>query len=296
MVISGDRYSERRLTVRSDFCSTAVVVFSLLLNFLFFLFPIDSKGQEIPGNLSGKVVYQQTGGVYIRKLERDAQPRFIARGSRPRWSPDGTRVSYISGNRIMLISEGGGKPELLVKGVKARALAFSPDGRSLFYTDGTSLKNVKIKGHEVTTVVEGYRLLEVDAAGDPVRIAATVRKRFGYSVFAFDLQTGKHRVVATGCSASLSPEGEVVTVNGKRHRFLNLHDWNSLRRVGRIAAPAGEKFDNQLWSNNPHWLVSVSEKSGDLYIHQIQEKRAYRLTWTGGCDRPDLFIEQSSRP
>ncbi|MBW1634631.1 MAG: hypothetical protein JRJ68_00020 [Deltaproteobacteria bacterium] len=300
MVISCIRHLERRLHVRCNFCSAVTVAFSLSLSVLFFIFPADSgggsKGPEIPDNISGKVVYQRNGGIYIQKLESDAQPQFIVRGSRPRWSPHGTDIGYISGNRIMLISERGGTSELIATAVKARALTFSPDGRSLFYTDGTSLQNVKIKGHEVTTVVEGYRLLEVDAAGAPVRIAATVRKRFGYSVFVFDLQTGRHRAVATGCSASLSPDGGLVTVNGKRHRFLNLHDWNSLSRVGRIAAPAGEKFDNQLWSNSPHWLVSMSEKNGDLYIHQIQQKRAFRLTWTGGCDRPDLFIERSVRP
>jgi WD40 repeat protein len=296
------------LRVNPAFCSAVAAVVVLLLGSLFFFTfsrkeaepsavparTINDAGnsieQRLPDNISGKVVYLWKGAVYIRDLERNAQPRFIALGGWPRWSPDGTYIGYVSGNRIMLIPERGGEAKILATAEKARALAFSPDGRSLFFTDGTALRSVDINGNKVKTVLGGYMFREIDAAGDPVRVAATVRKRFGYSVHTFDLQNGEHRTVATGCSASLSPDGGLVTVNGKTHRILYLYDWNSLSRVGGVKAPAGEKFDNQSWSNSPYWLASVSEGSSDIYIHQLQQESAYRVTRTGDCDRPDLFI------
>ncbi len=284
------------------------VITLLLLGSLFFLF--SAQGEPLPTNVSvatssyaggagelglpdtvsGKFVYQWQGAIYTRKLESNAPQQFIARGKWPRWSPDGTHIGYLSGNNIMLISERGGEPELLAAAAGARALAFSPDGGALLFTDGTALRSVDINKHEVTTLLDGYEILEIDAAGDPVRIAATVRKKFGYTVYALELEKGKHRAVATGCSASLSPDGGLVTVNGKKHRLLHLYEWNSLDKTGAVKAPAGRKFDNQFWSNSPHWLISVAEESGDLFIHQLPQNLAYRVTWTGGCDRPDLFI------
>ncbi len=284
------------------------IMFLLLLASLFFLFPgqgggsagafsaptIGSAegagGQGLPQNVSGKFVYQRQGAVYTRRIGSDAPQLLVKRGSWPRWSPDGTQVGYLDGNNIMLISARGGKPALLATAGKARALVFAPDGGAIIFTDGSALRSVGLKGGKVTTLLEGYEMLEIDAAGAPVRIAATVRKRFGYSVYVFDLKKGTHRAVATGCSASLSPDGGLVTVNGRRHLLLHLYDWNSLDTTGAVKAPAGYKFDNQFWSNSPHWLISVAEKNGDLFMHQLPQNRAYRLTRSGGCDRPDLFI------
>lgn len=284
------------------------VITMLLLGSLFFLFAVQGEGQPanvsvptasyaggtgeqgVPGTVSGKFVYQWKEAIYTRELGSNAPQQFIARGTWPRWSPDGTHIGYLSGNNIMLISEKGGEPELLAAATRGRALVFSPDGRSLFFTDGTALRSVDISGHKVTTLLDGYEMMEIDVAGYPVQVVATVRKQFGYKVYTFDLEKGKHRAVTTGCSASLSPDGGLVTVNGRKHRLLHLYDWNSLGKVGAVKAPAGKKFDNQFWSNSPHWLISVAEESGDLFVHQLPQNQAYRVTWTGVCDRPDLFI------
>ncbi|MEA2114215.1 MAG: flippase-like domain-containing protein [Thermodesulfobacteriota bacterium] len=280
----------------------------LLIASLYLLFPGEGDAQAGKGagrtgaheemaaesaataNVSGKFVYEWKGGIYIGKIGISDTRRIAALGTYPRWSPDGRFIAYVENNRIMLVAEQGGTAVVLTTADRARALCFSPDGRSVFFTEGTRLRNVTIRDHTVTTLLDGYELLEIDARGIPVRLAATVRKRFGYEVYAFDLKQRKSRAVAKGCSASLSPDGGLITVNGKDHRLLHLYDWSSLQPAGRIHAPAGHKFDNQFWSNNSDWLISVSEQSGNLFIHQVSEDRSFGVTRTGGCDRPDLFI------
>jgi hypothetical protein len=83
-------------------------------------------------NVSGKFVYQRQGSIYSQKLGSDAPPRLISRGSWPRWSPDGTRIGYLDGNKIMLISAQGGKPVLLATAGKSRAIYFKIRGYNCY--------------------------------------------------------------------------------------------------------------------------------------------------------------------
>lgn len=285
----------------------------LLLVCFYFLFPaqgVRQTGNEanksdnyavgerepvLPENISGKFVYQRTGGgIYIGKLGKSSSRRLVEQGTYPRWSPDGKYIVYVDKNKIMLIPEKGGKPKVLATASRARALCFSPDGSTVFFTDGKTLRSVELENRTVKTLLDGYELLEIDVAGDSTRLAATVRTSFGYKVYVFDLKSGENRAVTSGCSASLSPDGSLVTVNGKNHRILYLYHWGSLKLAGKISAPAGEKFDNQFWSNSSHWLVSVTEgNSRNVFIHNVSENRPYRVTWNGDCDRADLFITGS---
>jgi len=85
----------------------------------------------------------------------------------------------------------------------------------------------------------------------------------------------------------------MVTVNGKNHRFLYLYSWDNLKKVARLQAPAGRKFDNQLWSNHSQWLVSTSEgKRNDIFLHHLNSDTSYQLTTSGDCDRADLYVNK----
>lgn len=252
------------------------------------------KEHVLPEKISGKFVYQRTGGIYIGKLGKSKSRKLVEHGTYPRWSPDGKSIAYVDKNKIILIPEKGGDSRVLATASRARALCFSPDGNFVYFTDGKTLRSVEIKDNTVKTILDGYELLEIDVAGDPIRVAATVRTSFGYKVYVFDLKSGKKRTMARGCSASLSPDGRLVTVNEKKHRILYLYYWDSLKIAGKINAPAGKKFDNQFWSNSPQWLISVTEgDSRDVFIHHVSENRPYRVTWTGDCDRADLFINST---
>lgn len=255
-------------------------------------YAVGARKPFLPENISGKLVYHSTkGGIYIGKLGEFKSLKIVEQGMYPRWSPDGESIAYIDKNKIMLIHEKSREAKVLANAGRARALCFSPDGKSVLFTDGKMLRSVEIESHIVKTILDGHELLEIDAAGAPTRIAATVRTSYGYKVQVFDLGSGEKRAVKNGCSASLSPDGTLITVNGKKHRILYLYHWASLKLAGKINAPAKEKFDNQFWSNSPHWLISVTEgEKRDAFIHHVSENRHYRVTWTGDCDRADLFI------
>ena len=176
-----------------------------------------------------------------------------------------------------------------------RAVCFAPDGKSVLFSDGTFLKKVELATGRVTTLLENNEFREFDLSADGMRLAATVRTLLGTKVLVFDLGSGmKERTVANnGCSASLSPDGRLITVNSGNHRKLDLYNWQTLESVGFVSAPQGLKFDNQYWSNHPEWLVSTSEGGGpDIYLHHVPSNTAYRVTSTGDCDRADLFVTE----
>lgn len=280
----------------------------LLLICLYFVFPFqgtgagspqgDNRGNysagaqdaAMPEGVSGKFVFQSPQGLYIGQIGSTRTRKLTPYGTHPRWSPDGKLVAFIHANKIMLIAEKGGSPTILAEADKARALCFAPDGLSVYFTDGKKLRSVDIENQTTKILLDGYELLEIDVANNPYRLAATVRKSFGYAVYAFDLKDGSKRAVADGCSASLSPDGSLITVNGKDHRVLYLYHWDSLNLAGKIHAPAGEKFDNQLWSNDPDWLSSVTERSKEVFISNISNDKSFRITRSGNCERAELFV------
>lgn len=247
--------------------------------------------------LVGKVVYQRSDGIYqIREGDKFPQ-RLLGYGTSPRWSSDGKRIAFVHGNAIMLLTEKSGKVRQLATAGKAKALCFYPDGQSVIFTDGNFLRRVEISNGKVTTLLAGDEFREVDIAEDGIRLAATVRTPYGIKVRVFDLQTGSNRTVSRGCSASISPDGNRITVNGKKHRVLKLYNWNSLQPAGRIHAPAGRQFDNQFWSNSPEWIVSTAEgKRHDIFIHHVRSDAAYQLTTSGDCDRADLYVMSTMLP
>ncbi len=137
----------------------------------------------------------------------------------PRWSPDGKHIAFIHDNTIMLFSKNTGKIKQLAKAGKAKALCFYPDGKSIIYPNNKNLRRVDISNGKVTPLLTGDSFYEVDMAVKGNRLATTVKTITGYKVQVFDLQNGSVRTVSRGCSASLSPDGNMVTVNTQNTVF-----------------------------------------------------------------------------
>lgn len=248
-------------------------------------------GRNALAQIAGKVVYQRPDGIYVVGLHGDRPRRIVENGSYPRWSPDGRLIAFVRGNAIMTVAADGGKPRQIAEAQQARAVCFAPDGRAVFFSDGNRLRRVALETPAVSEVLQDGEFREIDVAAGGRRLAATIRTPFGLKVRAFDLRNGASRTVASGCSASMPPDGTLITVNGGGHERLFFHRWDNLHRTGFISAPPGMQFDNQYWSNHRQWIVSIAEGTRqDVYVHHVPSDTAYRVTDSGDCVRADLHV------
>lgn len=244
-------------------------------------------------NLKGRIVFQRPDGIYVQIIGDMESKRIIKGGSYPRWSNDGKKIVFLKGKKVMIARHDGKRVKEVAVSKKPRAACFHPDGKHVLYIDGKTIMIANTKNFDVAKFLEGYNFMEIDISDDSKKVTATVKERKGYSVLLFDRVANTVKRVARGCSATLSPDGGLVTVNDRSHKTLRLFDSGSLKMVGRIHAPQRNLFDNQKWSNKGDWLVSTSEKKGhNIFIHRVSTDTAYQMTVRGDCDRGDLFIRR----
>ena len=243
-----------------------------------------------PQGLAGAAVYECGEGICMTTLETGAETLLTAHGRYPRWSPDGEHVAFLRDSGIMRMRADGSGVELLARGERPGALNYHPGGREILFTDGRAVKSFSLDSGKVKSLLGGRKFMEIDISPSGDRLVATV-KDAGYRIFAFDLYEGTARPLATGCSASLSPDGELFTRLDRSHTRLDVSTWSAGTVRSVIKSPRGLKFDNQFWSNHPDWVASRSEGSQeDIYAHQVSTGKAVRITTSGGADRPDLYL------
>ncbi|MCP3931908.1 MAG: flippase-like domain-containing protein [Bacteroidetes bacterium] len=242
-------------------------------------------------NLPGKVVYERLGGIFVTDLATMQEDQIVISGSYPRWSPDGQSIAYTQGNGIILFNMNDGKSRKIAQAHQARAVCFGQNGKSILFTDGKRVRRVDIVSREVTDVLHGGTFREIDISRDGKILATTVKSAIGFNVRIYAYPKFIGRTVAKGCSASLSPDGLLVTVNGRHHKKIHLFDTVSLLESSQVQAPEGNHFDNQFWSNHPDWMVSTSEgANNDIFIHHVRDGSSRKVTSSGDCDRADLFV------
>ena len=247
--------------------------------------------------LKGVVVFERPDGIYSQGLGAVQPEKLLSDARYPRWSPDGTRVACIQDNRIVEISVADKHIQEVAGAEKPRALAYHPDGVTIFFSDGENLMRADRSGGQAIVVSSGGPYYEIDVTFQGKRMVATTKGPggLGWQVRALQLEKQKQWKVAGGCSASLSPDGLHVTHLLSNHLRLQIRHWKSGEFIGEINAPDNMKFDNHFWSNHPDWIASESEgEQRDIYAHYVPMNLAYQVTTTGDCGRPDLFIIESS--
>ena len=288
------RYLPLILIFLVSFCTSTMVSLSMFSNPA--LADTGKQFSEVPettlpvGLQRAKVIYHRPKGVYLTTLTGKKNILLAPGGRYARWSPDGKSFVFLRGHDVMLHHLESGKETFLAKARKSRAVCFAENGKAVLFTDGKLLKRVEIDSLKTSTVLKKGRYLEIDMSHDGKLIGATMKSLTGYKVVLFSYPDLKSRTVGRGCSTSLSPDGAFVTVNDLDHKGLHLFNTRTLKKK-RVPAPKDTKFDGQFWSNHPDWLVSSSEgKFSDIFIHHTKKGGAHRVTFTGDCNRADLFI------
>lgn len=252
-----------------------------------------------PANLPmGKLVFQRTDGLYISTFGKGKKVRTPVKitdnGSKPRWSPDGNNIAYIYKSDIMLHRLGKNSSKNIAYSGSPRTLCFHPDGKSVLFTDGNSLKAIRINRGKVKTLFKAPgEIREISISRDGKFFALTLKTRFGFQVQVYDVNNKEFRKVSGGCSANINPQGTIVTVNSRDHRKLLFFDVETFDAIGSIHAPAGSTFDNHVWTNHPLWITSIKEgKNQNVYLHNKKSDHSFQLTTIGGCLRADAHIEK----
>jgi len=259
--------------------------------------PAEREAAKALGSaLQATVVYQRPDGIYVIDIGADAPRQVVVGGTCPRWAPNGKSIAFVHENRIMRVGIDGKGIEELARAEKAKAVAWHPNGREILYTDGTFIRAVGVRTKGIRNVAAGLRFTEMDVGLGGKRLAVTVRRR-GYSIYAFDLKQGQHRKLRAGGSASLSPDSSRITCNEENHRVLSLLDWETGQVVRELHAGGDAGFDNHCWSNESDWIACIREgKHTDVLLHQVSTDTSTRVTFTGDCTRPDLYIASTSPP
>ena len=157
-------------------------------------------------------------GIWMTDIENSNNRQFLfPRGTSPAFSPDGARIAYVNGPRVMIGDANGGAP-LVAAQMSAdetvdviRRLAWSPDGQRIaFPYDSPG------NGGPVVYVVNP------DGEGEPVEIGEGAEfawspdskrlllSKYQGALFIADAKYGEPENIGTGQSPSWSPDGTTI--------------------------------------------------------------------------------------
>jgi dipeptidyl aminopeptidase/acylaminoacyl peptidase len=237
--------------------------------------------------------------------------RFLVKGSRPQWSPDGKRIAYLAegepkGNQIFVLWLDTGKPTQVTHVVKPPGnLSWSPDGHSLAFTMRTpeteeweidmpdEPKGAKwtVKPRIVEGVYfrqdgrgfmkEGYlHLFTVPSDGGTPRQLTSGKWNVGARTMGLDF----------GATLDWTPDGKSIVFDG----LNDTQDSQLYRRshIYRVHVESGEL--EQITATKGPWTGPVVSPDGNLiaftgYPWVAQTYRTEDL-WIIGIDGSDLRI------
>jgi dipeptidyl aminopeptidase/acylaminoacyl peptidase len=252
--------------------------------------PPASHGMPEAG-MSGKVVYQRGSDIYVQAI--GGKPSLLQRGaSHPRWSPDGRTVAVVGERRILLIDVESGDSRSVAEVRSPRTVAWHPSGRFVYFSDGDKVREVDIVSGRDRSVISGHKMLELDVGPDGRTLVGT-RQRFGYSIMVFDIESGDVRSLESGCSASISPDGTLITNLLDGHQRLALLATSDGSRQRILEAPAGITYDNQFWTNHPDWIAGETEGSTtDIVLINARDGHVRQITEVGDASRADVYLDE----
>ena len=196
-----------------------------------------------------EIAFAGAGG--ISAMRADGSARRLLVGGRsvtlPAWSPDGSTLAYMDGNRVILRDAAGATREVLTarKGVENQSLAWSPDGAALLFARFVEEREDRYRSQIVTlTVASGAQRVIVDRRLDArfTQLGDPVYSPDGATVAYSSTRLGRHgdfdqeiRTVAAAGGASRTlirdAHSPAYSPDGRRIAYAGIRDHNG-RRCG----------------------------------------------------------------
>jgi Tol biopolymer transport system component/DNA-binding SARP family transcriptional activator len=173
----------------------------------------------------------------------------------PRWSPDGTRLSFETGDAVYVVPPLGGSAKPLLTRSEPDGpsfLAWSPDGGRLAYARGNTIEVVATEGDATTVIPTGDLPHSLSWSPDGSRLAFAL----GNAAFAY----------AANAIGNIAPSSiwVVPASGGQPQRVTDATSLNT----------------SPVWMPDGRSLLFISDRDGsrDLYRVELSDGRLVRLT------------------
>ncbi len=221
------------------------------------------------------------------------------------WSYDGSIIFYItgSGDIYAMNNDGGSRRKIGTADTKkySAIAAYRPENRSVLCVDQETFYKINADdGNGRTEVAHAGASVdgEIAISRDGTRIAFRSGESGGGGKLKKLTVGGNPTGYAGNCSASLSPDGQLLTENQSGHSELDLFNWNGDFYDNLHAGDIGH-WDNQAFAvNSNEWICALDDddqlndnKGTAVGVVSIHDHAYIATTWSGSHTQyPRLFI------
>lgn len=241
--------------------------------------------------------------------------------SNPRVSPDGNRVAFTVEDPhfhraiMMMDSDGGNVKEVVRRQYSDRSLAWSPDGKIIYFTQGEiyggfniyqDLYSYDLKREKLRRLSKGLRLKDIDLSPDGRYLAAVVNNRGSQNLVVAPMPEGKkkdpveekklHKLTSYSLyrldSPRWSPDGRKIAYllrDNDGRSSLHIYDLSSEKstRVFEV----NDDLSSLAWSADGKQIIYSSDERGvyNLFSYSLNGGKKEQVTNVlGGAFHPDI--------
>ncbi len=248
------------------------------------------RGSEDRNECKGWAAFASGGKVYRAAVGAKPQELYKGDAAHACWSVDGTYVFFVKGNgEIWRMRNDGSEAMRIAKGKNCKYCpigVYRPDPELVLYVEGRRFFTISARTGTKTEIHSDSRSYsgEIAMSSDGKRMAA----RAGDSLYKI-VVGGRSSKYSPKCSASISPDGEMLTRNLGGHTSLAIYRWKG-GKPKVLKAPRGVRWDNQKFAaNSDEYIVYRIENRSAVGVVHVPTGRHIRIG-DRKSEYPDFFV------